>query len=117
MFSCPMESAPEFSLTCPSPIREYPHVLMAHGGGGRLMQQLIEKIFLTAFRNPALEALHDSTVFEPGGRRLAVTTDSYVVRPLFFPGGDIGSMSVHGTVNDLAMSGASPLFLSAAFII
>jgi hydrogenase expression/formation protein HypE len=112
-----LEPNRQFELSCPIPIQEYPHVLMAHGGGGRLMHQLVGKMFLTAFRNPVLEAMHDSSVFEPGGQRLAVTTDSYVVRPLFFPGGDIGSMSVHGTVNDLAMSGARPLYLSAAFII
>ena len=92
-------------------------MLLAHGGGGKLMHQLIGKVFLPAFQNSLLETQHDSTVFEQGGQRFALTTDSYVVRPLFFPGGDIGSMSVHGTVNDLAMSGARPLFLSAAFII
>ena len=81
------------------------------------MHQLIGKMFLTAFRNPLLETQHDSTVVELTGKKLAFTTDSYVVRPLFFPGGDVGSMAVHGTVNDLAMSGARPLYLSAAFII
>ena len=90
---------------------------MAHGGGGKLMHQLIGKMFLTAFGNPLLETQHDSTVVELPGRKLAFTTDSYVVRPIFFPGGDIGSMAVHGTVNDLAMSGARPLYLSSAFII
>jgi len=107
----------DFSLNCPVPISQYPHVLMAHGGGGKLMHQLIGKMFLTAFRNPLLETQHDSTVVELTGRKLAFTTDSYVVRPIFFPGGDIGSMAVHGTVNDLAMSGARPLYLSSAFII
>ena len=81
------------------------------------MHQLIGKMFLTAFGNPLLETQHDSAVVEWTGKKLAFTTDSYVVRPLFFPGGDIGSMAVHGTVNDLAMSGARPVFLSAAFII
>jgi hydrogenase expression/formation protein HypE len=90
---------------------------MAHGGGGKLMHQLIGKMFLSAFGNPLLETQHDSTVVELTGRKLAFTTDSYVVRPIFFPGGDIGSMAVHGTVNDLAMSGARPLYLSSAFII
>ena len=107
----------DFMPSCPIPITQYPHVLLAHGGGGRLMHQLIDKMFLAAFRNPLLETRHDSTVVDPGGKKLAFTTDSYVVRPLFFPGGDIGSMAVHGTVNDLAMSGARPLYLSAAFII
>jgi hydrogenase expression/formation protein HypE len=90
---------------------------MAHGGGGRLMSQLINEVFVPAFANPALRARHDSADVEAGGARLAFTTDSYVVRPLFFPGGDIGRLAVHGTINDLAMSGARPLFLSAGFII
>ncbi|HTQ52011.1 MAG TPA: hydrogenase expression/formation protein HypE [Candidatus Acidoferrales bacterium] len=107
----------EFNPSCPIPIAQYPHVLLAHGGGGRLMHQLIDQMFLAAFRNPLLETRHDSTVVELTGEKLAFTTDSYVVRPLFFPGGDVGSMAVHGTVNDLAMSGARPLYLSAAFII
>jgi hydrogenase expression/formation protein HypE len=107
----------EFNPACPIPISQYPHVLLAHGGGGRLMHQLIGKMFLTAFRNPLLETQHDSTVVELTGKKLAFTTDSYVVHPLFFPGGDVGSMAVHGTVNDLAMSGARPVYLSAAFII
>ncbi|HLX94336.1 MAG TPA: hydrogenase expression/formation protein HypE [Verrucomicrobiae bacterium] len=112
-----MEPNDQFALSCPIPIAQYPHVLLAHGGGGRLMHQLIGKMFLAVFRNPLLETQHDSTVVPWTGRKLAFTTDSYVVRPLFFPGGDIGSMAVHGTVNDLAMSGARPLYLSAAFII
>ena len=107
----------DFTSSCPIPISQYPQVLLAHGGGGRLMHQLIDKMFLAAFRNPLLETRHDSTVVEVTGKKLAFTTDSYVVRPLFFPGGDVGSMAVHGTVNDLAMSGARPLYLSAAFII
>jgi hydrogenase expression/formation protein HypE len=102
---------------CPIPIQQYPHVLLAHGGGGKLMHDLIGRMFVSAFRNPLLESQHDSSVFELGGKRLAFTTDSYVVRPLFFPGGDVGSLAVHGTVNDLAMSGARPFYLSAGFII
>lgn len=90
---------------------------MAHGGGGKLMQQLISKMIVPAFKNELLAPLHDSTVFALGNQRLAFTTDSYVVRPMFFPGGDLGSLAVHGTVNDLAMSGARPLYLSAGFII
>ncbi|MGA2280640.1 MAG: hydrogenase expression/formation protein HypE [Verrucomicrobiota bacterium] len=108
---------PEFNAVCPIPISQYPHVLMAHGGGGKLMHQLIGKMFLTAFANPLLNMQHDSTVVEWTGKKLAFTTDSYIVRPIFFPGGNIGSMSVHGTVNDLAMSGARPLYLSSAFIL
>jgi hydrogenase expression/formation protein HypE len=90
---------------------------MAHGGGGRLAHQLIEDVFGPAFSNPVLDARHDSAQFTVPPGRLAMTTDSYVVRPIFFPGGDIGSMAVHGTVNDLAMSGARPLYLSCGFII
>src|SRR5512147_735575 len=110
-------TTPNLSLACPFPIQDYPHVLMAHGGGGKLMHQLIGKLFMPAFRNSLLEAQHDASVFEAAGQRFAFTTDSYVVRPLFFPGGDIGSLAVHGTVNDLAMAGARPLYLSAGFII
>jgi hydrogenase expression/formation protein HypE len=112
-----MEPNKNFAPACPIPISQYPHVLMAHGGGGKLMHQLIGKMFLTAFANPLLATQHDSTVVEWTGKKLAFTTDSYVVRPIFFPGGDIGSMAVHGTVNDLAMSGARPLYLSSAFIL
>lgn len=112
-----MPETPAFNLACPIPIQNYPNVLMAHGGGGKLMHQLIGKLFVPAFRNSLLESQHDASVFEIDGRRLALTTDSYVVRPLFFPGGDLGSLAVHGTVNDLAMAGARPLYLSAAFII
>lgn len=107
----------DFAPSCPFPIQDYPHVLLAHGGGGKLMHQLIGKMFLPAFHNPLLESQHDASVFELAGRRLAMTTDSYVVRPLVFPGGDVGSLAVHGTVNDLAMAGARPLYLTAAFII
>ncbi len=107
----------EFNSSCPVPISQYPHVLLAHGGGGKLMHQLIGQMFLEAFRNPLLETQHDAAVMELAGKKIAFTTDSYVVRPLFFPGGDIGSMAVHGTVNDLAMAGARPLWLSSAFII
>jgi hydrogenase expression/formation protein HypE len=108
---------PDFSPVCPIPISQYPHVLLAHGGGGKLMHQLIGRMFLTAFHNPLLETRHDSAVAELTGKKIAFTTDSYVVRPIFFPGGDIGSLAVHGTVNDLAMSGARPVYLSAGFIL
>ncbi len=103
--------------SCPIPIQQYPHVLMAHGGGGKLMQQLLTNIFEPAFGNPILNTRHDSAQIEIPAGRLAMTTDSYVVQPLFFPGGDIGSLAIHGTVNDLAMSGARPLYLSCGFII
>jgi hydrogenase expression/formation protein HypE len=112
-----MSTTPNFLPACPLPTQDYPQVLLAHGGGGKLMHQLISKLFVPAFRNSLLEAQHDASVFEIAGQRLAFTTDSYVVRPLFFPGGDLGSLAVHGTVNDLAMAGARPLYLSAAFII
>lgn len=104
-------------LTCPIPIAEYPFVLLAHGGGGRLMHQLIQRMFTATFHNPLLDAQHDGAVFSGGTRRLAMTTDSYVVQPLFFPGGDIGQIAINGTVNDLAMCGAHPLYLSAGFIL
>jgi hydrogenase expression/formation protein HypE len=107
----------EFNPACPLPISQYPHVLMAHGGGGTLMHRLLEDVFGRAFSNPILDTRHDSAQFTVPPGRLAMTTDSYVVRPIFFPGGDIGSMAVHGTVNDLAMSGARPLYLSCGFII
>ncbi len=104
-------------LSCPVPMSDYPQVLLAHGGGGRLTQSLIERLFLPAFRNAALEERHDGAVLPVGGARLAFTTDSYVISPLFFPGGDIGCLSVHGTVNDLAMCGATPLALSCGLIL
>jgi len=107
----------EFTPACPIPIRQYPRVLLAHGGGGKLMRDLLEKMFFAAFGPAPAEGRHDAAVLPFPAGRLAFTTDSYVVRPLVFPGGDIGSMAVHGTVNDLAMSGARPLWLSAAFIL
>lgn len=102
---------------CPIPHRAIDTITLAHGGGGTLTHALIESLFLPAFTNPALAARHDSAVLEVNGQRLAFTTDSYVVRPLFFPGGDIGKLAVTGTINDLAMSGARPLYLSAGFIL
>ena len=108
----------EFAPTCPIPIRDYPAVLLAHGGGGRLMGDLVQRLFLPAFRNSHLEARHDGAVLElDSGERLAFTTDSYVVDPLFFPGGDIGKLAVVGTVNDLAVAGALPRFVSCALIL
>ncbi len=90
---------------------------MSHGGGGRAMAHLIDEVFRHAFDNPLLDRGDDQAQFEVGAGRLAFTTDSYVISPLFFPGGDIGSLAVHGTVNDLAMAGAVPKWLSSAFII
>lgn len=90
---------------------------MAHGGGGRLMQQLLDRLIYPVFGNAILNQQHDSAVFNIQGSRLAFTTDSYVVSPLFFPGGDIGKLAVCGTLNDLAMSGARPLYLSCSLII
>ena len=109
-------------FSCPAPLRDHPHVVLGHGGGGALSHELIEHVFLPAFSNPLLDALGDSTVLDlapdlAGGGRLALSTDSYVVRPLFFPGGSIGDLAVNGTVNDLAMSGARPLVLTAGFIL
>jgi len=107
----------EFSLSCPVSFQKYPHVLLAHGGGGKLMHQLIEEVFLSVFDNANLNQRHDSAVLNPGQGQIAFTTDSYVVQPLFFPGGNIGTLAINGTVNDLAMSGARPLYLSCGFIL
>ena len=104
-------------LSCPVPMAHNDIVQLAHGGGGRLTSQLIERVFLPAFRNPFLDQLGDGAVVSVGGIRLAFTTDTFVVKPLFFPGGDIGSLAVHGTINDLAMCGAEPLFLSCALVV
>lgn len=112
-----MPGVEEFSPSCPLPMDQYPRIVLAHGGGGTLMHQLISRMFRPAFGNPSLDAGHDGAVFALTGERLAFTTDSYVVHPLFFPGGDIGTLAVNGTVNDLAMCGARPLYLSAGFIL
>src|SRR4051812_24180663 len=109
-------SVKTFSLNCPMPLNTSDVVLLAHGGGGRLMHQFLEQYVIPAFANDQLVARHDGAVFDVENARLAFTTDSYVVSPLFFPGADIGSLAVTGTVNDLAMCGARPLFLSAGFI-
>ncbi|MGW0997821.1 hydrogenase expression/formation protein HypE [Streptomyces sp. NPDC002520] len=103
--------------TCPAPLRDQPVVVMGHGGGGALSAELIEQVFAPAYGNPTLSALTDSAVLDLGGARVAFSTDSYVVRPLFFPGGSLGDLAVNGTVNDLAMSGARPAWLSAAFVL
>ena len=107
----------DFNLSCPLPLNERKTVVLGHGSGGKLSAQLIREMFLPAFDNPLLNRLDDQAVLQAGSARIAFTTDSFVVTPLFFPGGDIGKLAVHGTVNDLAMSGAVPLALSAAFIL
>lgn len=103
--------------TCPIPLRTHPNIVMGHGGGGKLSAELVEHLFLPAFQNAILENLGDSAALTVGNSRLAFSTDSYVVRPLFFPGGNIGDLAVNGTVNDIAMSGAQPLYLSTGFIL
>lgn len=104
-------------LSCPLPIDGHETVQLGHGGGGRMTSRLIDEIFLKAFDDPELARRHDGAVLPREEGRLAFTTDSYVVRPLFFPGGDIGCMAVYGTVNDLAMCGARPRYISAGFIL
>ncbi|MDH5667401.1 MAG: hydrogenase expression/formation protein HypE [Nitrospira sp.] len=106
-----------FEPVCPLPVSDKKTIQLAHGGGGRLMQDLIRDVFARAFDNSMLASLHDGATWPVEKGTLAFTTDSYVVHPLFFPGGDIGSLAVHGTINDLAMCGAKPLYLSAGFIL
>lgn len=106
----------DLDLNCPLPL-PYEQIVMAHGGGGRLMQQLLDNLIRPAFDNPILKQHQDSAIVEFNGGKLAFTTDSYVVKPLFFPGGDIGKLAVCGTLNDLAMVGAKPLYLSCSLII
>jgi hydrogenase expression/formation protein HypE len=104
-------------IVCPLPIAPTDVVRLAHGGGGRASRDLVERIFVPAFANPQLDARHDGAVLSLPSGRVAFTTDSYVVRPLFFPGGDIGSLAVNGSVNDLAMCGARPVALSVGLVI
>ena len=109
---------PDFSRwSCPLPLADYPTIVMGHGGGGKLGNELVEHLFLPAFRNTALANLGDAAVLELGAGRIAMSTDSFVVQPLFFPGGSIGELAVNGTVNDLAVSGAVPRYLTAGFIL
>src|SRR5436305_9984186 len=110
--------------SCPLPASHYDNILLGHGSGGRLTADLIQRVFVPGFNNEVLAALEDQATLSLDGKhngvkgpRIAFTTDSYVVRPLFFPGGDIGKLAVHGTVNDLAVGGAVPRFLAAAFIL
>ncbi len=112
-----MTRKPDFTVSCPLPVADYPEITMAHGGGGKLTQELVEKIFVRVFDNPELSRRHDGAVLAFDGARVAFTTDTYVVQPIEFPGGDIGTLAVNGTVNDLAMCGAVPSYLSAGFVI
>ena len=105
------------AFVCPLPLRHYPNLLLAHGGGGQLSKDLLQYLILPEINNPLLAQLHDGALLSIEGTSLAFTTDSYVVSPIFFPGGDIGRLAVNGTINDLAMCGAKPLYLSLAFII
>jgi hydrogenase expression/formation protein HypE len=102
---------------CPVPISRYEQIVLGHGSGGRLTNELVTRLFLPAFPSEVLAALEDQATVAVGAARVAFTTDAFVVKPLFFPGGDIGKLAVHGTVNDLAVGGAQPLFLAAAFIL
>ena len=106
-------------IVCPVPLPAGGTILLAHGGGGRLTRELVERLFVPAFRNDTLATLHDAALLDPlpAGARLAFTTDAFVVHPMFFPGGDVGALAVNGTVNDLAMGGARPLYLSLGFIL
>src|ERR1700746_823212 len=113
----PITPASPLMGACPLPMSDYPEIVLAHGSGGKLSQQLIQKIVLPQFGNDLLEPLHDGAIFSLGNARLAFSTDSFVVSPIFFPGGDIGKLAIHGTVNDVAMCGARPLYLSASFIL
>src|SRR6267142_4686854 len=110
------------ALACPAPRTKYEHILLGHGSGGRMTADLIQRTFLPLLGNEVLAMLEDQATVRLGGtngssHRLAFTTDAFVVRPIFFPGGDIGRLAVHGTVNDLAVGGAEPRFLAAAFIL
>jgi hydrogenase expression/formation protein HypE len=115
--SSEIQTADLASFTCPVPMTTHKEVVLGHGSGGKLSQQLIQKYILPHFKNDLLDPLHDGAIFSIEGSRLAYSTDSFVVSPIFFPGGDIGTLAVHGTVNDLAMCGARPLYMTAAFII
>jgi hydrogenase expression/formation protein HypE len=113
----PPETKLVVALNCPVPMAARDRVLLGHGSGGRMSGDLLRNVILPALQNPVLERLDDQAVVDICGSRLAFTTDSFVVKPLFFPGGDIGTLAVNGTVNDLAMGGAQPLFLSLALIL
>ena len=105
------------SYDCPIPLRDYPIITLAHGGGGAMMRRLIREMFTAAFGDESLQSSADSAILNLPHQRIAFTTDSFVVKPLFFPGGDIGSLAINGTVNDLAMAGATPAFISLGMIL
>ena len=105
------------NLSCPVPILSHDTVQLAHGAGGKLSNEMIDKIFLPRFLNTTLEKMEDQAILENPGGRIAFSTDTFVVDPIFFPGGDIGDLAINGTVNDVAMSGAQPKFLSVGFIL
>jgi hydrogenase expression/formation protein HypE len=105
------------AFACPAPARHDDTIVMAHGGGGRMTAHLLSSVFLPVFANDVLLAMEDQATVEVGNARVAITTDAFVVRPIFFPGGDIGRLAVSGTVNDLVVGGARPLFLTAAFVL
>ena len=111
------KSTDQFSATCPLPTGSKDRVLLGHGSGGKMSSDLIRDVFLQEFHNPILDSLNDQARLSLPGVELAFTTDSFVVDPVFFPGGDIGSLSIHGTLNDLAVGGARPHYISAAFIL
>lgn len=113
----PQTDAAVPGAACPLPLLHHDHIVLGHGSGGKLSAELLERVFLPAFSNPLLDKLDDQALLQINGSRLAFTTDAFVVTPLFFPGGDIGRLAINGTVNDLAMSGARPLYLAAAFIL
>ncbi len=106
-----------FDASCPIPITEYDKVMLAHGGGGSLSNKLIEKMFFSEFDNKYLNKMHDGAVFEIPKGKMAISTDSFVIQPIFFPGGNIGELAVYGTVNDIACCGAVPQYLSLGFIL
>ncbi len=118
MTESPNFETPDFeNWVCPLPLRDTPNIVMGHGGGGAMSGELIEQLFLPAFGGAARAELGDSAVLPRPRGRLAFSTDSFVVKPMFFPGGSIGDLAINGTINDLAMSGAVPLYLSTAFIL
>lgn len=109
---------PDFTgAVCPTPIIDQPQIVLGHGSGGRLSAELLSKVFLPAFNNPYLAKLDDQAILNFNGAKLAFTTDAFVVTPIFFPGGDIGKLAINGTINDLAMGGAKPLYMAASFIL
>lgn len=111
------ETANWAGVVCPVPLRDHKQIVLGHGSGGKLTADLVGHLFLPAFSNEYLARLDDQAVLQLNGTRLAFTTDSFIVSPIFFPGGDIGQLAINGTVNDLAMSGARPVYIAAAFVL